>query len=407
MTLKQFMKHERGKRGLGFYGIWAAVAFGIILSVAIVFVIWVQRHGPRFDRDANASGPYLNVEYSFLDPIPFSGGLMPILATTSTNSRTVYVLDIAAAKIVGELQNGWPLAIDGKNQQLLCKSVKKPLNPLQARLYRTFQQVFRLKLPAETDEHYWVINLRTGRSTLIGQIPEPIMNSTMVPSPSFSRAYLLDNHSPTKCDLVIIDVLNKRLQRCELPGWPLGWWSDSEILFKPDQGGFGIYNLASKATASLISDVEWADWLEQQDIEVEAKKVGAFPVWDGSQYQFVATDTHSKWLATTSFLAKVTIESPNLKLIDDNFKFGWSDHLSPNGQHYIYTGREPGKDSSAVFIRTIQTASDRIIVPPDGKYFSIPRFHGDSIIFVRNKKLWKTDLNGSNTVQLFPPAERK
>ncbi|PYM12856.1 MAG: hypothetical protein DME18_10335 [Verrucomicrobia bacterium] len=86
------------------------------------------------------------------------------------------------------------------------------------------------------------------------------------------------------------------------------------------------------------------------------------------------------------------------------FKFEWSDSLDPTGRYYLFSGREAGAASDGVFLRDKQSGSNRtLVIPTKNTYFSIPRFYGDSVIYVRSNILWRISLDGTSNVQLFPP----
>jgi len=100
------------------------------------------------------------------------------------------------------------------------------------------------------------------------------------------------------------------------------------------------------------------------------------------------------------------VERPDgrLTLLASRFKFEWSDSLDPTGRYYLFSGREAGAASDGVFLRDKQSGSNRtLVIPTKNTYFSIPRFYGDSVIYVRSNILWRISLDGTSNVQLFPP----
>ena len=128
-----------------------------------------------------------------------------------------------------------------------------------------------------------------------------------------------------------------------------------------------------------------------------------FTIWNGRENEFYLTDTHKKWQATNSFLAKIERPNGGLKLLARDFKFEWSDHLDASGSLYLYSGRTDGDRSDAVLLRNMKDNTETTLVASDGtKLFSIPRFYGHSAIYVRSNMLWRIDLNGSNNTRLFP-----
>jgi len=60
-------------------------------------------------------------------------------------------------------------------------------------------------------------------------------------------------------------------------------------------------------------------------------------------------------------------------------------------------------------VRDLRNNTNRTFVEPDageGKYFSLPNFYHDGVIYVRSNMLWWIGLNGSNNSRLFPPLEQ-
>jgi len=56
-----------------------------------------------------------------------------------------------------------------------------------------------------------------------------------------------------------------------------------------------------------------------------------------------------------------------------------------------------------VFFAGLAAQHNNILVSPNsGKYFSIPRFYRDSVIYIRSNALWKINLDGSANSKLFP-----
>jgi hypothetical protein len=116
------------------------------------------------------------------------------------------------------------------------------------------------------------------------------------------------------------------------------------------------------------------------------------------------TDTHKKWQATNSYLIKLERPGAALNLMAGDFKFEWSDHLDPTTIRYVYSGREAGDRTTGVFLRDLgQNTTRTLVVPDESRYFSLPRFYHDGVIYVRSNMLWWIDLNGSNHTCVFPP----
>jgi hypothetical protein len=138
----------------------------------------------------------------------------------------------------------------------------------------------------------------------------------------------------------------------------------------------------------------------------DPSKTRAFAIWNGRENDFYLTDTHQKWLAAESYLIKLERPDGRLRLLFPRFKFEWSDHLDAAGRQYLYSGREAGEGSDGVFLRDLDSGTNRVLVAPDAeKHFSLPRFYRDSVIYVRSNAVWRIGLDGANNVKLFPPAQ--
>lgn len=381
------------------------IGFFVTLALAFLLGAFVQPPKPQFIPGPVPRGNYPNVHYPFLSAQPFSDGLTWIWTNPATNEVKMWVINVDTGNFLGELKNVDPLAIDARAGQVFCQWLPPPPNPFVEAFFNRLRQTFGLKLDPATRESYWLLDLNTGKAAFLGHTPDPQMPSSAVPSPAFSRAYLLDIHKPDGTEVFHFDLVAKKIGRLKLPGWPLGWWSDTDILYKLDAGGLGVFNAASGASEMVFTADYLESWLKEHAIQLEPQKVAAFPVWNGQSYDFYATDTHAKWLAATSFLARVDKQEKKLVLLDKEFKFGWSDHLHPSGKFYIYSGRTTGSGSSAIFLRTLPGGEDSTLLPrdPNESYFSLANFSGDSVIFKRSNSLWKINLKGSNTVRLFPP----
>jgi hypothetical protein len=187
--------------------------------------------------------------------------------------------------------------------------------------------------------------------------------------------------------------------------WPCDWWDNSRIFADTTNSDFVLFDVQKGSISRLFTRGQLATFMEEMKISAPSGP-HAFAIWNGHENDFYLTDTHQKWLAQESFLIKVERPGGKLKLISPHFKFEWSDHLDPTGRFYLYSGREPGKASDGIFLRDLETGTDRVLVrPTTNEYFSIPRFYRDSVIYVRSNALWQISLDRTNNVRLFPPIE--
>src|SRR4029079_13152382 len=127
--------------------------------------------------------------------------------------------------------------------------------------------------------------------------------------------------------------------------------NNDEILYK-GSNGFALLNLGTASAKPLATPDELRAMIEANHLEdkPQTESVGAFAEWNGSSYQFYVADLHKKWSAEPGFLARFEPEAPHLRMIDADFEFHWSDHFDSTGRYYIYSGRQSGDYSSAVFL---------------------------------------------------------
>jgi hypothetical protein len=101
---------------------------------------------------------------------------------------------------------------------------------------------------------------------------------------------------------------------------------------------------------------------------------------------------------------------PQLRLFQRDFQFEWLGRFNPDRSLYVFPGGSgpPGSGGDgSVRLRTVQTGETRTLIESDqSNQYTLPRFYGDQIIYVRGRQLWSVDVNGSNTFKLFelPPG---
>ena len=305
----------------------------------------------------------------------------------------------------GQVKNGSPVLLFGDPLQLLCSV---PVNSLKQRLGELLSRLSqgRVNLWAvAAGQTYWLLDSSHGPARRLGQLPgTPSFNCT--PSPDFHFAFTVRSGPPSTPDVFLLDLQQAFIQKLKILAWPCGWWDNTRILCQSNKRDFFLFDVVTKQTSPLVALEQLAAFLEQNGIADNPKPAGVFFIWNGQADDFYLTDTHRKWSALESFLIKLERPDGRLKLAAPRFKFEWSDHLDASGRHYLYSGREPGEASDGVFLRELDRGTNRILVAPTAnRYFSIPRFYQDSVIYVRSNALWQVGLDGSRSVRLFPPSE--
>ena len=351
-----------------------------------------------------------NLSYWFLSSSPFEGGTMWVSTSSGTNAWHCFLYDIDQRQILGELLRGQPVFMNRDQSRLLCSRRGAPERPFRQKIAWFMQRISggRIRLGGinEDSEVFWVLDLQRNVATRIGDLSQfRGGGSTFRPSPGFRFGFNKPTGSSQKPEFFVCDLEDKSFRKIAMDGFPAGWWSDTEIIVKSPANDFLLYDVQTEKRAPLLSSGKLAEFLAAEQIpDADPARANIFSIWNGRQYDLYLTDTHKKWLATNSYLIKLEQPGAALKLMAADFKFEWSDHLDPTGTRYVYTGRTAGDRTTGVFLRDPRDNVTRTLVAPDdSRYFSLPRFYRDGVIFKRDSKLWWIDFDGSNRTCVFPP----
>jgi hypothetical protein len=383
---------------------YAPLLMAALLALGLIVFILIQGDPARpvFDRHAYPRNEkFLSIDYPFLNSIPFSEGLTWVWAATSTNANNCWVLDISNGTILGELRNLDPLVLDGRSRRVIGRRLQRETT-LQRLFHELLRRVGRPTPARLAEDEFWIVQLDDGPAERFRSTAT--WNTSYLPlvSPDFRRIVQTGSLGTQGNQLLALDVKERTISTNTIPGWIYGWWSNDEILYK-SPNGFALFNMETAVAKPLVSAKELGRMMEVHNLPDKPEAVGAFTVWNGTSYQFYVADMHKKWSAEPGYLAQLRRDTPHLEMLSREFEFHWSDHFDSTGRYYIYSGRQSGDYSSAVFLRDLQKQTERLLVPEDKAYFSIPNFYGNSVVFIRSNLLWKIDLNGKNLVRLFPP----
>ena len=392
--------------------LFLACVFVFLLAVYL-FITW-DPNAPRFTRSLWFKVPtHTHLSYQFLASRPFAGGKMWISLHNSTNWSGSYLFDIEQRKVLGELQNAWPVLLNRDGTQLLCmrRGPGKPSLLLKARLFverfvgRRFLPWKPPPVQGDDVETFWLLDLSSNSSVPLGEISQfRGAGSTFRPSPDFRFAFNMSTASRDSLLVCDLDKKSSKVLKITNDDWPAGWWDNQSILFVNRSNDFYLLNAISKQISPLLSATNVLAFLDQNNVNHQGQRPTLFFNWNGREYDFYVTDTHRAWLATNSFLLKMERPDARLKLIASDFKFEWSDHFDDSQRYYVYSGRERGGGSDGVFLRDLKTRTTTTLVEPENaNYHSVPNFYRTNVMYVRSNQLWSIDFNGSNNVRLFPP----
>jgi hypothetical protein len=386
--------------------VWLTILIMLVALTAsvLVWLVLPSSGAPRFT-NARAQTSATQITYDFLNPRPFESGRMWVAA-----DREVLIYDLGRHQVLGELTNAWPVMLFGEPLQVVCyqpatipapSGLKQRLLSLVARLTGG-----RIKVPpSQPGQRYWLLDLDHNAAHIIGDVPGT--PNTLHPSPDFHYG-LTTRIGQSGAEVYLLDLRSRLVQKLDVPswGWAYEWWDNSRLLLKTTNSDFVLYEVRDRSLSPLIPLKQLADFLREKGVAEDPKQAQVFAIWNGRENDFYLTDTQQKWSAEESFLIKVERPDGRLRLLSPRFKFGWSDHLDPTGRWYLYSGRDSGDSSDGVFIRDLLTGTNRVLATgTTNHYHSIPRFYGNSVVYVRSNALWQTSLDGSKSERLYPGAE--
>jgi hypothetical protein len=389
------------------------VAVVLLLSLALAgFLGWLGSRGrpgvPQFQfaRAEPRIERFKSIHYDFLSPSPFEGGRTWVTCIGGTNNYHCFLYDIDRQTILGELINGSPVFMNRDQTELLCVQRAQAAGSLQAWLAALFQRIRHPKSPSRCPsdglETLWVLDLNRNSATRIGKASG--LRSTFQPSPQFRYGYIKPIDMDENAGFLLCDLGKRTLTRVNVAGRPQGWWDEHSMVVKDPTNNFVLCDVVTGKTSPLWSSAQMAGFFDKMNLTADPTTANLFSVWNGTQNDFYLADLHKRWQAVESFLIKVERPGTMLSLVSAGFKFEWSDHMDSTGRWYLYSGRESGQSSSAVLLRDLRNNTDHTLVASDdGKYFSIPRFYRDGVIYIRSNMLWRISLNGSNQARIFPP----
>ena len=376
--------------------VWAVIVGWLVLSPA--------PNAPQFKAVGAAQLPsYQTLYYNFLQERPFNGGKMWLSLFDGTNYAW-YLYDIEQRKMLGELRGGWPAFSDNDHSQVFCATAEKH-TPVVDRIFRLFTSG---AVRTENIETFWLLDLRRNSVKRLGEMRHSAGASSFAkPSPDFRFAFSQIMPPPQKGpNMYLFDLERKSSRSVKIDGWTPGWWDDERLLFQDGTNDFYLCHVPSGRISPLLQRANILAFLNRHGIDHKGA-LTMFSSWNGNENVFYVTDGYQKWLAADSVLIRVERPDARLTLLSPNFKFEWSDHFDHSQRYYLYSGRETNQGSDGVFLRDLRTQTETTLVAPNGeRYFSVPNFYGDKVIYVRRRKeLWQTDLTGSNQIRLFPPVK--
>ena len=396
----------------------ALVLTALLSFVCILLLQWltVDPTAPSFQkaRVPVVVGHYKYMGYDFGSASPFEGGKMWINVWSSrAKDYHRFLYDIDRRLVLGELNQAGAVFFNHDQTKLLCyMRARPPTNHLRDDISEIIKSLSGGKIDlahARQDvETFWTLDLPTNTAKKLGHLYQHQgTGSSFRPSPDFRFGYNKPSMGMSK-GFFICDLEKDIFRNDPVAGEPKGWWDERRILIKATDKSLVLYDVVTRKTSPFLSLEQLGNFYASVGITNDPAQANPFFMWNGRENDFYLTDKDQRWSAAESFLLKIARPGPTLTLLNPKFKFEWSDHFDATGNYYLYTGRDPGKTNSAVYLRDLRSNQTRELVAPDpneGTQFSIPFFYRAGVIYVRSNMLWQIDLDGSNNRRLFPPPD--
>lgn len=387
------------------------ILIGTVVLIATIFWLTENRAAPSYHKaGAHWSLPAYDIlSYDFLAQRPFAGGTVSLTTLASNRVSHTYLFDLVHKKVLGELTNANPIFLVSSGSKLLyTQRWQRQTNDFGFRIHRWLAMIRRHAMPFgggdEVAETISTLQLGSGKNSALGEIWQHAGAGTMFQfSPDFRFGVNKGSANFERREIFVCDLKKESAFNLKLDGWPDGWWDDSNLVIKTTANDFIKFDALTGKTHLLLSAKQVGNFLANYGLTNSAG-IKLEPVWTGKQFDFYLIDGTAEWSAHASYLIKVTRPNAGLELIDKNFKFEWSGRFDPTQRWYVYTGRDAGKGSDAVYVRDLKSHSERQVIPSlGGRGFSLPNFWGTNVIYIRSNRLWQISIDGGEPAMLFPP----
>ena len=363
---------------------------------------------------AQPTNAFQSVHYGWGDTAPFQSGkiwLWTISTSTNPSVRT-YLYDLDHEKVLGQLTNRWAVFSNGDGTRVLCghaRSREMLWQKFVMWLGKLTKKNFTFR-PSQV-ETFWVLDLRDNSAKRIGELSQfPARGSVWRPAPGFRYGYNVPSNAE-HWTFALCDLEEKTMTTLKVRGDLRGWWDDENIIVEDGINSFVLFNITTRKTAPLFSAAMIEQFLSQAGLTNDPSGLHVFSTWNGGTNDICLAPKFAFFKSLDGFVLKVDRASRTLRVQHRNFKFEHLGHINAEGTHYLYSGEsgETGRGGNGgVILRDLAINVNRTLVVPDhGGRYALPRFYGNSVIYFRNRLLWRVDLNGSNNAPLFPAGETR
>jgi hypothetical protein len=399
--------------------IGVAVAIGL-LAVTVALLAPTPGHGtasqPQFVKmEKEPVGTFSWQQYDWAAAVPFQGGKMWVMTTLGTTNHPYLLYDLEKKRVEGELLNGGAIFFNGDLTKVFCEG---PLTAVITWKTRLFERVNRFVpgkfgIPTNRVEAFWILDLRDNSAKRVGNLSQmPGTGSRWYPSPGFRYGYTRPTTLEWGKEFILCELEGATMEKVSLNADLLGWWDDQNILVKDADRNFVLWDVASQRTTPLFTQQQVEAVLKENGLDDYRAPPSAFTSWNGKDYDvyfFCGPAGSYKPDSGRSFLLKADRATKTLRVHSREFRFGYLGTLNETGTLYAYNG-ESGPSgrggSGAVHVRDLRDESERAVVAADNRgQYALPRFYGDTIVFWRNRLLWRQKVDETNAVRLLPDGK--
>lgn len=378
----------------------------MVVAVTIFALIKIlgssgNKHTPRFIPGTPASIPSFKWSYyDFLADVPFANDKLWMWTGNTNLAMHAYLYDLRQRTVTGELTNaGLPQLCSRDGSQILVVG-KVTTNSGMWAIFASLQRMFLGNaFSARTIETLWILDLPNNSATRIGTVSQfSGGSSSWHSSPDFRYGF----NMPTSMGdtLVLCDFEKRSLKEISVKGYPVGWWSEREILIDTLKNEFELLNVETRTTKPLFKTADIQEFMARAALTNSLTEFYPVGHWNGSNYDFFFGSMNQVLgLGGNGYLAKANRADPSLELVSTNFEYRWGGIFDTNATHYLYPGESGPAGSSgdgAVYLRNLEDGTVKTVVPAGGKsHYSIPRFYGNEIIYFRDSVLHRVALDGT------------
>lgn len=383
----------------------SATALVLLFAVlALVVMRMTSAAAPRFVPGTTASFGSLTISYSYPDG-HFAGGMYWVKGVRRGGGIENPVLyDIDKRVVLGELLNAEPVFLNQDHTKLLCRQTSASLKgKLGAWINKVSGNRIELQWPYYNVITFWVLDLRRGSATRIGQYTAWWRTEYMeLPSPGFRFEFIRPNDG---MDFFVCDLEKDRLTRIKGARDAHGWWDDHNLLMRDAAGDLVLFDVVTGKTNTLFSVNAIAQSLRESGLTNDAASLTFFSNWNGRDYDFYFIVGPRDWLANAnSFLIKADHTGPSLRLLYRKYSILLLGVLDAAATHCLYVHLESATNASeGIILRDLRDNTEVAIDQSGIGSYSAPHFYRDGVLFCSHDELWRADLNGSNHIRLIPP----